>query len=306
MAQFTLFCRLPPEIRDETQQLCLPRRILELDNPVLHNDNTCWTGYATWHNCRPPALTRSCREARRVAQVHGKFNRLSLHSMPFMSIANRFWHQLCLDSVHLKFLSDDEEPPYQGKTPLSEALVTNSGLFGQLGDEIVKLIDIDPFDVIERYRRLFCASKRQSEYVQSLFNALAPSSASREPLPTWPQTVQTLLLAAACKARDAADPDPDLDTFWMQVDRETLPGGFLEAQSFVDLELHTDFFAGRLVPNYDNALVQRLVAGFPTSRPSVMFPACTYDRCEEMVAKIGIGTTFPMTTEIRTINTCQG
>ncbi|KAM3436769.1 hypothetical protein MY4824_004190 [Beauveria thailandica] len=197
------------------------------------------------------------------------------------------------------------EPHYQDLSPAFDR-VTNSGLFGQLGDEIVKLVGIDPFDVIERYRCLFCASKRQSEYVQSLFNALAPSSAWREPLPTWPRTVQTLLLAAACKARDAADPDPDLDTFWMQIGRETLAGDFLEPQFFVALELHTDFFAKRLVPNYDNAPVQRLIAGSPTFRPSAMFRPCTYDQCEEMVAKIGIGTTFPMTAEIRTINPRQG
>ncbi|PQK15789.1 hypothetical protein BB8028_0006g01110 [Beauveria bassiana] len=107
-------------------------------------------------------------------------------------------------------------------THLTAVQVTSSGLFGHLGDEIVKLVDIDAFDVIERYRRLFCAFKRQLECVQSLFDALAPSSAWREPLPRWPQTVQTLLLAAACKARDVTDQDPDLDTFWMQVGREDL------------------------------------------------------------------------------------
>ncbi|KAM3510887.1 hypothetical protein MY11210_005490 [Beauveria gryllotalpidicola] len=189
---------------------------------------------------------------------------------------------------------------------LSTAQVTSSGLFGHLGDEIVKLVNLDAFDVIERYRRLFCASKRQPENVQSIFDALAPSSAWREPLPRWQQTVQTLLLAAACKARDAAGQDADLDTFWMQVGWEDFPDCYLEPQFFVGAELHADIFAGRLVPNYDNALVKRLIAGFPTFRPSVMFRASTYDGCEERLAREGMYTNFPMTTEIRTIDTCQG
>ena len=50
-------------------------------------------------------MTQVCREARRVAQLHGKLNCLTLNPAPDSQVWERFWHQLYLYSLHLHLIS---------------------------------------------------------------------------------------------------------------------------------------------------------------------------------------------------------
>lgn len=342
MVRFTLFSKLPPEIRDEIWQLCLPRRVLELDHTYLA---TCWHEYATWQNGRPPALTRVCREARRVAQLHGKFNCLTLAPAPDGEVWERYWHQLYLDSVHLHFMSPLDgprwvrngetsfthamtgawnmatplsfsehlfrlfgQPQYRPHRPqakehyaiaaqtgetfrvvfmiitihLGPAQVTSSGLFGHLGDEIVKLVDVEDTELIEKYHALFCTSQRQPENEHFNFDRLLSSSVWREMLQEWPKSGQTLLLAASWVNLDSKGPNSQLDTFWDHP-REIVTPDYLYPENMMDPSRYDRF----IVPNYENELVKRLIPTFPKLVPSVMFRACTNDRCEAQLAKYG-------------------
>ncbi|EGX87890.1 hypothetical protein CCM_09513 [Cordyceps militaris CM01] len=330
-----VYTGLPPEIRDEIWQLCLPRRVLEIDYPVL---GPAWSEYATWQNGRPPVLTRVCREARRVAQRHGGFYRLPVTPSPLAEARTRFWHQLKLDSVHLNLHTTfSPSPGSDGLTPLSRALgncwnmadslsftrelfhyyedpdlenlhkvadyatlaartgesfrvvfvgisihlttaqVTSSGLFGHLGDELIQRVDLDAFDVLKKYHRLFCLSQTQFEDDRARFALLSPSSPFRKSHRKWMRRAQSMLLASACNGPISAQEAPYLDTFWMRACCAEPWDRYVEPHDFLGSQLYAAISSGCFVPNYDNALVKRWIAGFPTLVPTVLFRACITD-----------------------------
>jgi hypothetical protein len=83
---FHLFGRLPPELRLQIWQYCLPYRVFELDfsldeyvfwsyreylDPPL--PSPCTLQHTTRQNGRPPLISRICRESRSVATESGGF-----------------------------------------------------------------------------------------------------------------------------------------------------------------------------------------------------------------------------------------
>ena len=71
-ANFHLFSRLPPELRDWIWRLCLPYRACQLD--LLLADNVysdepypCQLIHTNLANSQPPTISRVCRESRRAA-----------------------------------------------------------------------------------------------------------------------------------------------------------------------------------------------------------------------------------------------
>lgn len=67
-AVFTLFPRLPLELRLLIWEHCIPNRVVELERP--HEDNILSNCRLTWsarQNARPPIITRVCHESRSVA-----------------------------------------------------------------------------------------------------------------------------------------------------------------------------------------------------------------------------------------------
>lgn len=75
--QFSLFPRLPVELRKEIWRFCLPHRVWEITQPAddivfAEYDDTpapypCMLRHTTYMNGRPPVISRVCHEARSVA-----------------------------------------------------------------------------------------------------------------------------------------------------------------------------------------------------------------------------------------------
>ena len=72
---FSLFPLFPVEIRLLIWSSCLPRRVVEIDNPAHFSEwdplRTCTLSTTTRTNSRPPVISRVCREAREVASRAG-------------------------------------------------------------------------------------------------------------------------------------------------------------------------------------------------------------------------------------------
>ncbi|KAJ6789597.1 hypothetical protein PWT90_09063 [Aphanocladium album] len=337
MAQFTLFLKLPPEIRDLIWQLCLPRRVVELDYHYVLD--VCWTEHTTWRNGRRPVLAQVCREARRFCDFEGVFKYLHLIPSPDFQLKDDHWHQLYLDSLHLSFrgpfnelyLEDGDLTPiapamfgaYRMATPISFCQeffldlerpnrrpligkaddfytfakqtgetfnivimtipihlqpdeVTTSGLFGHLGDDLVKLVDVHDTALIQKYHSLFRTSSKQSEKLEARFEQILSSDRRSEMLHNWLPSIQNYFLAAQWVALNCqGHGGPDMTTFWHGPAAEMVSAEFLFLQSSMELEQDR-----LIIPNRDNQLVQDLIAGFPQLIPCVMFRACTYEDCD--------------------------
>ncbi|OAR02019.1 hypothetical protein LLEC1_03422 [Akanthomyces lecanii] len=97
---FHLFSRLPPELRDRIWFFTLPRRVVPLDNPLVHSRNQkeqqCWVGFRQQERRAkaPPCTASVCREARRVALCWG-----GVEDMETGISLTHVWIQRKLDTV---------------------------------------------------------------------------------------------------------------------------------------------------------------------------------------------------------------
>ncbi|KAJ5698721.1 hypothetical protein N7462_000726 [Penicillium macrosclerotiorum] len=67
--QFTVFGRLPPELRILIWELCIPSRVVELNRPVWPDmEVSCDLVWASRHNVLRPTIAYVCIEARQVAE----------------------------------------------------------------------------------------------------------------------------------------------------------------------------------------------------------------------------------------------
>ncbi|PSR79772.1 hypothetical protein BD289DRAFT_455701 [Coniella lustricola] len=129
---FTVFRSLPKELRDSTWELCLPRRILEVDHSSIdhmfltryalrgdvdydggHQSSAtpvaCSLKHTTRANSGPPVLTKVCRESRAVALRSGGLWRGFNENVPpndqlfntTYEPVDEFWFDPVRDTLHL-------------------------------------------------------------------------------------------------------------------------------------------------------------------------------------------------------------
>lgn len=105
-ATFSLFRKLPTELRLIIWRLCLPRRVHELDQPSNGYALLSCNLFSTTHiNGHPPVLTRVCRESRAVAfEAHNRFSEELPPEARWCSRARADgWLDSAQDSVHLNW-----------------------------------------------------------------------------------------------------------------------------------------------------------------------------------------------------------
>ncbi|KAL5090956.1 hypothetical protein Trisim1_003920 [Trichoderma cf. simile WF8] len=74
--EFPQFALLPSEIRLQIWFYCLPRRIVQRDDPFylveVREEQKCWSVRPTYQNAAPPLIASVCRESRHVVRKWGK------------------------------------------------------------------------------------------------------------------------------------------------------------------------------------------------------------------------------------------
>jgi hypothetical protein len=117
---FTLFPKLPVEIREEIWRYCLPHRVCELDMPydrvVFYDRNNrdgpwpCELQYTTHFNGRPPLISRVCRESRSVSFKAGGILPDASSDLPlearwtsWLSVSTP-WQDCARDSAHINWV----------------------------------------------------------------------------------------------------------------------------------------------------------------------------------------------------------
>lgn len=72
--EFTCFPQLPTELRILIWEFCIPRRVVEIRTPrdqVSMPTECSGLAWTSEQSCRPPVITRVCRESREVASKTG-------------------------------------------------------------------------------------------------------------------------------------------------------------------------------------------------------------------------------------------
>ncbi|QYS94841.1 hypothetical protein H0G86_002162 [Trichoderma simmonsii] len=110
--KFPQFPLLPSEIRLRIWYYCLPRRIVQRDDPFylveVREEQKCWSIWPTCQNAAVPLIASVCRESRHVVRKWGK-----LITQDFRSNIGPIWIQPRLDHYNLncdiRYVWDDED-----------------------------------------------------------------------------------------------------------------------------------------------------------------------------------------------------
>ncbi|KAL7943800.1 hypothetical protein V8C42DRAFT_328478 [Trichoderma barbatum] len=96
--EFPQFTLLPPEIRLQIWFYCIPRRIVQRDDPLypdVRQEQKCWSVRPILQNAAPPLIASVCRESRQVVREWGKmviqhywFNMGPIWIQPLLDIFN--------------------------------------------------------------------------------------------------------------------------------------------------------------------------------------------------------------------------
>ncbi|KAJ5157716.1 uncharacterized protein N7482_008816 [Penicillium canariense] len=340
--EFTLFVRLPAELRTMIWELCLPSRVVEINHPhwpKLH----CGSNWASRHNSLPPAIAHVSSEARGVAEKLALTNK---DLDPGNSLLGRFWFQPLKDTImmyrpdfvlfqeanndgglSLQSLKDLEKlargtaiyfdqtymwyypredwdechsiqsAPVTGwDDPLlimyaipihaTTAQVIASQLFGNFGDECIKLSDPLDSQLMERYRQLCLQSGLpQSASTTDFFHMCAGSpegvSDMSKMVHTWIGDSKTHELRKRWKAAKANDfigiPWPE--NIWVgsdlddgtsdRPDMDTYGGALAVPPGSIDMN--------KVRPNEMHPWVRETLASISSFTPRLMFQWCGAD-----------------------------
>ncbi|KAL6700986.1 hypothetical protein J3F84DRAFT_359825 [Trichoderma pleuroticola] len=110
--EFPQFSLLPSEIRLQIWVYCLPRRIVQRDDPFYlvedREEQKCWSVRPTYQNAAPPLIASVCRESRHVVRKWGKTIAQDFHLN-----LGPIWIQPRLDRYNLncdiRYVWDDED-----------------------------------------------------------------------------------------------------------------------------------------------------------------------------------------------------
>ncbi|KAJ5131880.1 hypothetical protein N7448_006038 [Penicillium atrosanguineum] len=105
---FHFFPKLPTELRLITWRLCLPHRVVELDQPYDHcfDPSPCKWWDTTKLNLCPPVISRVCQESRSVACESGHYFDKDASPPPESDMGlklKRSWIDFSRDRVHLNW-----------------------------------------------------------------------------------------------------------------------------------------------------------------------------------------------------------
>lgn len=332
--EFSLFPRLPTEVRLAIWRECLPSRVIELDIPdnelVGKTGTSCQLWHTTSRNKRPPVITRVCRESRRVAFENG-FEAERDPDAPGWLAANSssgiLWFTPSTDIIHLNWwtgycglydstgnpipfflwlaakasggasIAADLVHPFEDEytggytnemfallegrkdylvclkmvsihVPMDRAI--DSGLFGRLGEEPIKVVDaLDDEETIRKYQQLWTLASPAPEEDReaAAFFELVATRRLQDRVRRWSEELEKLWLwNKFFQARREQFPGiREPETIWLRPPDDDYDSDDPDPSMGI---------GPRWTPNRDHPWVKKMLEAMPHFRPMIMFRHC--------------------------------
>ncbi len=152
---------------------------------------------------------------------------------------------------------------------VSQAQAAESGVFGRLAEERVKLVEVDDLELIERFYNLYRQGPQEDTRPQAHFDRMLNRTEEfRWDIKKWEDEVELLWMWT--------------DYFYWKKTLSTDAGEYAPARTMGMWETDEEVPLRRpRKPNRDHWLIQKLTAEVPKFRSVVMFRLCPQNECWE-------------------------